>query len=1522
MPSVVISAVASHFITGALTPILGSLLARAIGGLVSLAISSAFSSKPKSSSSDIPSFTSSERDRTQVIRSSVRERHYTYGQRIVSGPLVFAASTGAGNKYLHLVIPLASTELYEIGELYFNDVRVDPARIDSTGMVVTGRFDGLIRIKKHLGKENQVADSDLVSEVTDWTTNHRLRGIAYIYVRLEYSQDKFPSGIPNIRAVIKGKKVWDPRDTAINILTSEYVSGGLVRLVTDSEHGFADGDKVFITGHTSGTEIFGEFEIQILNPTDGTEFYIELDMPTSTGGGTGGTVTAMRFTNNAALCQLDYLTSKDGLDISETEFTAANFLAAANSCEEQVELRDDTGDTVIVKGTSTFSVASVAITIDKANIGTNATVPTDLRPLPSPQPPTGTALVYSNTSADDIDPLVDASTYYYVQPDDAFGVQLNYYDRFGLTLTQAEAQAAVPVDDDYDSDGLIEYAENEEGYTGTHSLDGFNPTFTRGTAETEDMATADPIKLSSTDTLPAPLVAGTTYYYIRLSSTTFQVASSEANANNGVFINVTDAGTGTHSVIPVSTENQFERSSTDIDIDNGTIVNFTTTNTLPAGLVVGTDYYYIRIDRTLFKLATTLQNSLEDTEIEITDPGAGTHTMTVISHLRYTMDGVVELRDKPIDIVQDMTACYAGALVYSQGKYFIYPGVSQASAMALTDDNLSGDIQMETGPARREIYNAVRGTYTNPDNFWQATEFPPVTNRLYELQDSSDNPRTIFRDIEFAFISNSIRAQRVAKIELERSRQGIVVQYPCNLSVLQLRPGDIVQVTNAILGWTNKEFIVLSWEFEARNRALGILLTMQEWSSGIYDWAKGDETRFDLAPNTTLPPIATAQPPTNLALYSGTGQLFVANDGTVVTRILCLWTAADDAFVTQYELQARNITTGEDYQTVVVLDAAVTSYYIAPADDSELYDVRLRSINIRGVRSDWEEVQNHLVIGKTEPPEDVVDFNALQNGSVVVFSWTQVSDVDLAGYEIRYVPQGLSLGWSDGTALTEVTRGTQITTAAVPPGSWTFMIKAVDTTGNYSVTEDTSNATVSNTQDIVLQTTYSPDWFNRLYGLSCNGAGENNASIPYVAAQALAVSSDFSIEFWLKVTNLGDETKKRSLLRRSTNIESTTSTQFRIFLDEEDASAAGTYLTVQFSSYSKIIGIPIHIFLGVEDSTEIVANKDYHFAVTYDSGSSVLYLYRDAVLIGSQILLIPPITQVEAPIEFGGRPSEDSSSDWDDNHEFIIDELRLWSKQLTVTEIAASKDKILVGNETGLIGYYDFDEGAGNFADKTSTSDGTVSTAEFVPVTTPDHYLIHDVSGRLLPASNSLAADLGYDVFDNFCDGNFDTMIFDGTEIDVGLSGSVRLWANITSYIGPGESGTSNPKFWADYKAEGDEYDGWEQWSIGTVSARYIRPRIRNNNNNSLVSIGELDVVADAQERTETGNSVTVAAGGTTITFDTAFYATPSIVVTAEGSTALIATYESPTSTGFIAHVYNSDGTDIGGTVSWRATGA
>jgi hypothetical protein len=60
----------------------------------------------------------------------------------------------------------------------------------------------------------------------------------------------------------------------------------------------------------------------------------------------------------------------------------------------------------------------------------------------------------------------------------------------------------------------------------------------------------------------------------------------------------------------------------------GTRCRLTTTTTLPAGLALATDYYYIRLTDSTGAFATTYANAVAGTKINITDAGTGTHTMS------------------------------------------------------------------------------------------------------------------------------------------------------------------------------------------------------------------------------------------------------------------------------------------------------------------------------------------------------------------------------------------------------------------------------------------------------------------------------------------------------------------------------------------------------------------------------------------------------------------------------------------------------------------------------------------------------------------------------------------------------------------------------------------------------------------------------------------------------------------------------------------------------------------------------
>ena len=146
--------------------------------------------------------------RTVTIREPVVPRDLVYGRTRKGGVIIFLNSSGSDNKYLDLVIVLATHQVKSIGTIYFEG----ELALDAAG-VAQGRWAGQVVVEKKLGSADQTAFAGLKAALPDkWTENHRLRGCAAICLRLTYDQNAFPGGIPNITVDLEGKNdIWDPR---------------------------------------------------------------------------------------------------------------------------------------------------------------------------------------------------------------------------------------------------------------------------------------------------------------------------------------------------------------------------------------------------------------------------------------------------------------------------------------------------------------------------------------------------------------------------------------------------------------------------------------------------------------------------------------------------------------------------------------------------------------------------------------------------------------------------------------------------------------------------------------------------------------------------------------------------------------------------------------------------------------------------------------------------------------------------------------------------------------------------------------------------------------------------------------------------------------------------------------------------------------------------------------------------------------------------------------------------------------
>jgi hypothetical protein len=139
-------------------------------------------------------------------KDATASHEFVYGQVRKGGVVTYYETTPSNqNKFLHQIIVLAGHELHEIGDIYINDELVA-----FDGDFVTEKWKSKIRIQKFRGNQTS-APASLLDESNQINENFIGQGLAYLYVRYEYDQDVFSNGIPLITAVVKGKRVFDPR---------------------------------------------------------------------------------------------------------------------------------------------------------------------------------------------------------------------------------------------------------------------------------------------------------------------------------------------------------------------------------------------------------------------------------------------------------------------------------------------------------------------------------------------------------------------------------------------------------------------------------------------------------------------------------------------------------------------------------------------------------------------------------------------------------------------------------------------------------------------------------------------------------------------------------------------------------------------------------------------------------------------------------------------------------------------------------------------------------------------------------------------------------------------------------------------------------------------------------------------------------------------------------------------------------------------------------------------------------------
>jgi hypothetical protein len=756
--------------------------------------------------------------------------------------------------------------------------------------------------------------------------------------------------------------------------------------------------------------------------------------------------------------------------------------------------------------------------------------------------------------------------------------------------------------------------------------------------------------------------------------------------------------------------------------------------------------------------------------------------------------------------------------------------------------------------------------YSSGYPMFQGTQTFPEMTAIYDDYDEQDRRvRVIEKKIDGSAVPTYKQAYDIAEWFGRESVEGnLYASLRGMVDSLSLTVGDVVAVTHDLPGWVDEEFrIITASESEDEE----INYTLKLYNNAFY---VGNESLPSVSLATTLQnPFGEQDPPTGLSLSSGTTHLLQGSDGSIISRIYVSWTAPADnyyrlGYFVEYKKSADSV-----WIRIPLIPEGDVSAYVVPVEDGVEYDVRVGATAINDITSDWAS-DSHAVVGKTAVPSDVTGLTAVTRDRGIFLSWNAISDADRGEYEIRY-----GASWAAGTLVDQVKATTYLHEMAVA-GSYTYYVKAIDTSGNYSTNEASNGLVVSAPSQPVANYTINGGNLTLNWTASSGDYPIDRYEIRYGSTWSSGTFVDTlqARTYELKIGWSG----LRSFMVRAHDAVG------------NESSEGGTGVTINLPGAPTITPEVIDNFALLKWSLAPGTLPIQHYEVRKGD------VFSSADVLGT----------------FGGTFA-------------------------TVFESAAGNYKYWVvgidtadnyGTEASLSVYINQPPDYVLNTSWNSDFSGTKTNAFIedgrllVPVETAESYQDHFINNSWANPQDQIDAGYPRYIMPSEATAEYEEVFDYGTTLaatlvtanvtENSITGSVTMVVTIST------SNTSSTGPW-------DDNVGVTQAYVTNFRWVKIMLAFTAADGDDLTYIDALNVTLDSKLKNDAGSdTITVAATGKVVTFNVPFIDVTSITVTANGTIAMIPVYDFtdiPNPTDFTAYLFNTSGTKITGDFSWTARG-
>jgi hypothetical protein len=264
----------------------------------------------------------------------------------------------------------------------------------------------------------------------------------------------------------------------------------------------------------------------------------------------------------------------------------------------------------------------------------------------------------------------------------------------------------------------------------------------------------------------------------------------------------------------------------------------------------------------------------------------------VTTQKRYTVNGTLDPKQSLGDLRRHFQLAFAGDSMPSDSKWRYYAGAYRAPTLSLVDAHFVGPLQHHVTQGESERYDTAQGSYASRANFGTVVDYAPFSigstsgsfssssfdtgafdtgafDRSSELSITRTWPRVLNLDFQLVddgtdtggVYDGGARAQRIAKLMLEREAAGKQIKLTTSLYGLRCVPGETVQITRSSFGLSTQTMRVMEVTLRLEPGEGGVTplvdLTLQAGPSELYAW---DAEETPIAPAPVIPQLVV-QPP-------------------------------------------------------------------------------------------------------------------------------------------------------------------------------------------------------------------------------------------------------------------------------------------------------------------------------------------------------------------------------------------------------------------------------------------------------------------------------------------------------------------------------------------------------------------------------------------------------------------------------------------------------------------------------------